>query len=187
MFTCVAFVLCAIGVLAVRRSPFGRKVVAANDSPAACATLGVNVNSTKLIAFTISAGFAGLAGVLFGGSVGSVQSPNFAFLVSLTVLLLARVGGINTATGALLGASTLTAFAIAAPHSNLLAQLQYILTGLAAISVGRDPNGIAGRISGVIEQFRAAAKPQQPVATGAGTPAAAFIAEEGESLVGAGH
>jgi branched-chain amino acid transport system permease protein len=188
MFCCVAFVVCAIGVLAVRRSSFGRKVVAANDSPAACATLGVNVNSTKLIAFTVSAGVAGLAGVLFGGSVGSVQSPNFAFLVSLTVLLLARVGGINTTTGALLGAATLTAFAIAAPHSNLLAQMQYILTGLAAISVGRDPNGIAGRISAVIEQFRAASKPKQTaVATGAGTPAAAFIAEEGESLVGAGH
>jgi branched-chain amino acid transport system permease protein len=187
MFCCVAFVLCAIGVLAVRRSPFGRKVVAANDSPAACATLGVNVNSTKLIAFTVSAGVAGLAGVLFGGAVGSVQSPNFAFLVSLTVLLLARVGGINTATGALLGAATLTAFAIAAPHSNLLAQMQYILTGLAAISVGRDPNGIAGRFSDVIEQFRAAQRPKPTVQSGAGTPAAAFIAEEGENLVGAGH
>jgi branched-chain amino acid transport system permease protein len=187
MFTCVAFVLCAIGVLAVRRSAFGRKLVAANDSPAACATLGVNVSSTKLIAFTISAGFAGLAGVLFGGSVGSVQSPNFAFLVSLTVLLLARVGGINTTTGALLGASTLTAFAVAAPHSNLLAQLQYILTGLAAVSVGRDPNGIAGRISGVIEQFRTAQGAKPAVTTGAETPAAAFIAEEGESLAGARH
>jgi hypothetical protein len=101
--------------------------------------------------------------------------------------LLARVGGINTATGALLGASTLTAFAIAAPHSNLLAQLQYILTGLAAVSVGRDPNGIAGRFSDVIEQFRATQKPKPAIGTEAGTPAAAFIAEEGETLVGAGH
>jgi branched-chain amino acid transport system permease protein len=189
--SCVAFVLCAIGVLAIRRSAFGRKLVAANDSPAACATLGVNVSSTKLIAFTISAGLAGLAGVLYGGSIGSVQSQDFAFLVSLTVLLLARVGGINTASGALLGAATLTAFAIAAPHSNLLAQLQYILTGLAAVSVGRDPNGIMGRISGVIEQFRVVTQQSKPTAGGVtphvGTPAAAFIAEEGEPLVGAGH
>jgi branched-chain amino acid transport system permease protein len=184
MVCCVAFVACAIGVLAVRRSAFGRKLVAANDSPAACATLGVNVNSTKLIAFTVSAGLAGLAGVLLGGSPGSVQAPDFAFLLSLTVLLLARVGGINTATGALLGAATLTAFAVAAPHSNLLAQMQYILTGLAAVSVGRDPNGISGRISGALEQFRST-RPNRPVGAAAGTPAAAFIAEEGDTLVSA--
>jgi branched-chain amino acid transport system permease protein len=186
-FCCIAFVICAIGVLAVRRGPFGRKLVAANDSPAACATLGVSVNSTKLIAFTVSAGLAGFAGVLYGGSPGQVQSADFASLVSLTVLLLARVGGINTATGALLGASTLTFFQVIAPHSIKLAQLQYLLTGLAAVSVGRDPNGISGRIANVIELFRAA-KPTKPAApAAAGTAAAAFIAEEGESLVGAGN
>jgi branched-chain amino acid transport system permease protein len=191
MFSCVAFVLCAIGVPAVRRSAFGRMVVAANDSPAACATLGVNISFTKLIAFAVSAGIAGLAGVLFGGSVGSVQSPNFAFLLSLFVLLLARVGGINTATGALLGASTLTMFSVLALHpgtvSDFIVKLQFPLTALAAISAGRNPNGIMGQISDVIEQFRAASKPKQTAASQAGTPAAAFIAEEGESLVGAGH
>jgi branched-chain amino acid transport system permease protein len=191
VLSCVAFVLCAIGVLAVRRSAFGRKLVAANDSPAACATLGVNVSSTKLIAFAVSAGIAGLAGVLYGGSTGSVQAPSFAFLLSLFVLLLARIGGINTGTGALLGASTFTMFSILALHTGALAthitRLQYPLTGLAAISVGRDPNGIAGRISAVIEQFRSAAKPKAAVSTEAGTPAAAFIAEEGDNLVGAGN
>jgi branched-chain amino acid transport system permease protein len=186
VFCCVVFVLASIGVLALRRGPFGRKLVAANDSPAACATLGVNINSTKLIAFTISAGMAGLAGVLYGGSPGAVNSADFASLVSLTVLLLARVGGINTATGALLGAATLTAFDVAAPHFPRLGELQYLLTGLAAISVGRDPNGISGRISNVLELFRAAGK-AAPISTTAGTPAAAFIAEEGESLAGAAN
>jgi branched-chain amino acid transport system permease protein len=184
---CVVFVVAAIGVLALRRGPFGRKLVAANDSPAACATLGVNINSTKLIAFTISAGMAGLAGVLYGGSPGAVNSADFASLVSLTVLLLARVGGINTAMGALLGAATLTAFDVAAPHFPRLGELQYLLTGIAAISVGRDPNGISGRITNVIELFRAAGPQRGSTAAIAGTPAAAFIAEEGDSLVGAGR
>jgi branched-chain amino acid transport system permease protein len=191
---CVAFVICAIGVLAVRRGSFGRKLVAANDSPAACATLGVNVNSTKLIAFTVSAGLAGLAGVLYGGSQGQVGSDDFAALVSLTVLLLARVGGINTATGALLGAASLTFFAVIAPHTLhvfgvtiQLGAMQYLLTGLAAISVGRDPNGISGRFANIIELFRAATPTKPAAAATPGTPAATFIAEEGESLVGAGH
>jgi branched-chain amino acid transport system permease protein len=187
MECCIVFVLCAVGVLALRRGPFGRKLVAANDSQAACATLGVNINSTKLIAFTVSAGMAGLAGVLYGGSPGAVNAADFASLVSLTVLLLARVGGINTATGALLGAATLTAFQVAQPHVPRLGELQYLLTGLAAISIGRQPNGISGHISNVIEMFRAARPRPGPSSAIAGTPAAAFIAEEGDSLVRAGH
>jgi branched-chain amino acid transport system permease protein len=186
MVCCVVYVACAIGVLALRRGPFGRKLVAANDSPAACATLGVNINSTKLIAFTISAGMAGVAGVLYGGSPGAVSSADFASLVSLTVLLLARVGGINTATGALLGAATLTAFNVAAPHFPRLGELQYLLTGMAAISVGRDPNGISGRFASLIELTRAAGPRRGPTSI-AGTPAAAFLTDGGDGLVGATH
>jgi branched-chain amino acid transport system permease protein len=191
IFCSVAFVICAVGVLALRRGPFGRKLVAANDSPAACATLGVSVNSTKLIAFTLAAALAGLAGALYGGSPGRVDANDFPYLVSLTVLLLARVGGINTATGALIGAASLTFFAVIAPdtinvgsHVLRLGSLQYLLTGFAAISVGRDPNGIAGRIAGVLEQFRTTASGPHGT-TAAGTPAAAFIAEDGDSLVSA--
>lgn len=184
---CVVFVALAIGVLALRRGPFGRKLVAANDSPAACATLGVNINSTKLVAFTLSAGMAGLAGVLYGGSPGAVSSADFAWLVSLTVLLLARVGGINTVTGALLGAATLTAFDVATPHVPRLGELQYLLTGLAAISIGRDPNGISGRIANLIELLRLPGPSATASAGVAGTPAEVFIAEEGDSLVSAAH
>ena len=184
MVCAVVFVVAAIGVLAIRRGPFGRKLVAVNDSPAACATLGMNVNGTKLVAFTVSAGMAGLAGVLYGGSPGAVSASDFAFLVSLTVLLLARVGGINTASGALLGAATLTAFNIAAPHVAQLGELQYLLTGLAAVSIGRGPNGITGRVIDAVDALRARPRVTRMVAA-AGTPAAAFIAEEGDSLVGA--
>jgi branched-chain amino acid transport system permease protein len=186
----VAFAICAIGVLALRRGSFGRKLVAANDSPAACATLGVSVNSTKLVAFTVAAALAGFAGALYGGSPGQVDGNDFAYLVSLTVLLLARVGGINTATGALVGAASLTFFAVIAPHNLTilgwtvgLGALQYILTGLAAVSVGRDPNGIAGRITGVLESLRAPKGGNTYGLTASGTPAAVFLEAEGEGLV----
>src|SRR5437763_16917962 len=46
MICCIVFVIAAVAVLAVRRSSFGRRRVAVNDSPAACATLGVNANWT---------------------------------------------------------------------------------------------------------------------------------------------
>jgi branched-chain amino acid transport system permease protein len=195
MVCCVAFVLCAIGVLALRRGSFGRRLVATNDSPAACVTLGVNVNVTKLITFTTAAGLAGLAGALFGAVPGQVDANDFAALGSLVVLLLARVGGINTATGALLGAATFTGFQVAQPHlaahdlTRHIAQLQYTLTGLAAISVGRDPNGFGGRIVRLIERFNPANSDGAAPATkrvDKGTVGAVFFAED-EELAHAGN
>jgi branched-chain amino acid transport system permease protein len=187
----VVFAVAAVVVLAVRRSSFGRRLVAVNDSPAACATLGVNVNWTKLVVFTSSAALCGLAGALYGGVTHQVGAFDFAALLSLVVLLLARVGGINTATGVLLGAFTFALFPIFVPHLPSFLQSQFLLTGLAAVSVGRDPNGIGGRIADAAaklrEMFGFSPKPAfTSTGTVTGTAAAVFLEEEGR-LVSAGH
>src|SRR3954469_19758255 len=188
----VVFVIAAVAVLAVRRSSFGRRLVAVNDSPASCATLGVNVNWTKLVVFTASAMMCGLAGVLLGGVTRQVDALTFPALLSLVALLLARVGGINTATGVLLGAFTFALFPVFVPHLPHILHNQFLLTGIAAISVGRDPNGIGGRIAQGADHVRRAfgwtPKPAfVPTSAVAGTPAAVFLEEEGGHLVSAGH
>ena len=61
----VVFGLCGVGVVALRRSAFGRRLVALRDSEAASVTVGVNVLETKLAVFTLSAGIAGFAGAFF--------------------------------------------------------------------------------------------------------------------------
>lgn len=190
VFCAAVFALVSIGLLALRRSSFGRRLVALNDSPAACATLGVNINNTKLITFAMASGLAGLGGALYGGVPGQVSPLDFAALLSLVVLLLARVGGINTCTGALLGAMTFALFPVLQKAVPSLANLQYLLTGLAAIAVGRDPNGLGGRIAGIAEQLRSRFSPPPPprvVAAQPGSTGAIFLEEEGDSLVGAGR
>jgi branched-chain amino acid transport system permease protein len=187
VLTAVVFTLAAIALLAVRRGPFGRRLVAVNDSPAACATLGVNVNWTKLIAFTASAGIAGLGGVLLGGVPRSASAIDFAALLSLVMLLIARVGGINTATGALFGALTYAVYQGYSPHLPHLLQNAYLLTGLAAISVGRDPNGFGGRVAQVAERVRPRrAESETPGLPAQATGPAAVFLEEEAGLVHAG-
>ena len=133
----------------------------------------------------------GLAGVLIGGVTKQVDALTFPALLSLVALLLARVGGINTATGVLLGAFTFALFPVFVPHLPHILHNQFLLTGIAAVSVGRDPNGIGGRIAQGADYLRKAfgmtPKPAF-VATGpvAGTAAAVFLEEEG-NLVSAGH
>jgi branched-chain amino acid transport system permease protein len=191
MVSCVVFTVAAVVVLVVRRSSFGRKLVAVNDSPAACATLGVNVNYTKLVVFTASAMMCGLAGVLLGGVTRSVDAYTFPALLSLVALLLARVGGINTVTGVLLGAFVFALFPVFVPHLPHVLHNQYLLTGIAAVSVGRDPNGMGGRIAQACDYFRKAfgfePKPAfVPTSEAQGTLASVFLEEEG-NLVSAGH
>ena len=63
----IVYALCLIGVGALRRGPFGRRLVAMSDSQAACATVGMSITKTKLAVFILTGGMAGLAGALYGG------------------------------------------------------------------------------------------------------------------------
>ncbi len=58
----VVFGLASVGVVALRRSAFGRRLIALRDSEAASATVGVNILETKLAVFSLSAGIAGIRG-----------------------------------------------------------------------------------------------------------------------------
>ncbi|HUR13771.1 MAG TPA: hypothetical protein VM097_04680, partial [Mycobacteriales bacterium] len=157
MVCAVAFTACSIGVLALRRGRYGRQLTALNDSPAACATLGVNTNITKLVVFAASAGLAGLAGALFGGIRSGISPGDFTAIGSLALLLSLRIGGVNTVTGALFGALTVAMFPTLQSHAPSIPQLSYLLTGLAAVSIGRDPDGFGGQVSRLGERLRAGA------------------------------
>src|SRR3954471_204482 len=87
----VVFAAAAVGVLAVRRSSFGRRLLAMSDSQVACATLGMSVTWTKVIVFAASAALAGLAGALFGGLRGSVGTNDFVVFNSLAIFLLLAI------------------------------------------------------------------------------------------------
>lgn len=143
-----AFGLISMFLLALRRGPFGRLLSAMKDSPVACATLGLNLTATKLAVFTISAGLAGLAGALFGGLRTAAGSSDFQVFQSLPVLLLVVIGGISCVTGALIG-GMLYGFLLPLLKDRVpaLAGVTYLLTGVAAVALGRNPNGLSYYIS----------------------------------------
>jgi branched-chain amino acid transport system permease protein len=138
----VVFALAAIGVLALRRGRFGRRLVAMNDSPAACATLGISLVRTKLVVFGLSAGLAGLAGALYGGVYGVVVNNDFEMLASLALLLLATVWGIRSVSGVLLAGLSFVLIPLIPDSSRY--DLVYLLSGFGAIAISRNPEGIVG-------------------------------------------
>ena len=59
-------ILCAFGVANLRRNGTGRRFLAVRANERAAAAAGVNVSRTKLLAFAIAAGIAGIGGVMLG-------------------------------------------------------------------------------------------------------------------------
>ncbi len=85
------------------------------DSPAACATMGLDLTALKLQVFALSAAIAGLGGALLGGWRGQGRAPSSSpcsqgALPGLPLVLLAVVGGIAAVSGALLGGVVLALF-----------------------------------------------------------------------------
>lgn len=168
-FECVVFAVFAVGILAVRRGSMGRLLMATRDSSAACATLGANLTVTKLFLFAASSAIAGVGGALWGGVEREVTSLNFQYQLGLSVVLLVYIWGIASTSAALLGGLSLSvAFPQIAPHlPPRWSQIGYVLTGLGAISLGRNPNGNIGVLSDTWQQVVGSMRRLRP-ATGGG-------------------
>jgi len=132
------FVLSAWLVLAIRRSLFGRRLVAVNDSPAAYATVGLNIGFTKVAVFAIAAAMAGMAGALYGTVQQTVGTTDFDLFAGIIFVLFVTVWSIRTVTGAFLAALTYVALAQISPSGI------GIFAGMSVILIGRAANGILG-------------------------------------------
>ncbi|QXC62930.1 ABC transporter permease [Aquihabitans sp. G128] len=152
----VVFVLLALMITALRRGTMGRRLQAMKDSPAACATLGLDLTTLKLQVFALSAAIAGLGGALLGGWRGKAGLEQFSLLQGalpgLPLVLLAVVGGIASVGGALLGGLLLAVFPLIGVAFPAINDLMTILPGLAGISLASNPDGA---IAQTVTQVRA--------------------------------
>ncbi len=141
----VVAALCVLLVGLVRRSAFGRRLVAMSDSPAAFATVGLSSVRTKMVVFTLSAAMAGLGGVFYAGEQGGIGANDVQVIGSLTLLLFVAIWGIRTVTGALLGGMTAAALPVLQTHLPAsLADLTGLAAGIGIVLLARSPDGILG-------------------------------------------
>jgi branched-chain amino acid transport system permease protein len=86
------------------RSRFGRAFRAVRDDEVAASLAGVHVARTKVMAFMVSSGCAGLAGALLGLSTGIVNTGEFPLTLSIQLLAAMVLGGTGTLMGMWWGA-----------------------------------------------------------------------------------
>jgi sulfate-transporting ATPase len=164
--------LCAWVICNVRTSTAGRRLVAVRTNERAAAALGVSTFTAKLFAFGLSAGVAGLAGILLVFQSHTAVFDQFEPFASINAVALAVVGGVGYVTGPLLG-STLVAGGVGSlPTSAIFGTTQWlVLVGGVALLLLllQNPNGMADQtamqLRGLRERLprRASARPADEI------------------------
>ncbi len=83
-------------------SRYGRNVMAARDDRIAAESVGINIVKTKTIAFVLSAGIAGAAGVLYGLNFSTLVPAKFDFNQSILILVYVVLGGLGNMLGTII-------------------------------------------------------------------------------------
>ncbi|WP_262311912.1 branched-chain amino acid ABC transporter permease [Acidiphilium sp. AL] len=129
------WVLLGVVLLVMRnldRCELGRALRYLKQDQLAASTLGVDARRTKILAFALGAGLAGLAGTLFAVQISTVSPSSFVFTESVTLFAIVIVGGQGSIPGVLLG----TALMFVVPQIfREFAQYRYFIFGIAMIAV----------------------------------------------------
>lgn len=107
----VAFLLMIFTVFVIKNivnSAQGRACLAIRENEIAAETMGVDITKYKVLAFTIGAAFAGLAGGLFAHYYYVAHPSSFTFMRSFDILTMVVLGGLGSITGSISGALLLT-------------------------------------------------------------------------------
>ena len=102
-------VVCVTIMYMFIRSRFGRTVKAIREDYIAASASGVNVTFYKVMTFTISAFFAGIAGAIYAHYMTAMIPTSFNFMYSAEFLTEVIIGGTGSMTGSIIGAAFLSA------------------------------------------------------------------------------
>lgn len=111
-----AFWAMALTVILLRNfinSTHGRACISIRENEIAAEAMGINTTKYKVMAFTIGALFAGLAGGVYANYFYLIQPGTFDFLKSFNILVMVVLGGLGSLTGSIVGAIVMTALSAA--------------------------------------------------------------------------
>ena len=151
----VCVVLTCLVIHMVMKSRHGRAILAIRENEIAAESCGVRTTYYKVMAFTLSAFFAGVAGCLYAGYLGSLQPTTFGFMKSIEILVMVVLGGMGSMFGSVLSAITLTALPEALRAFEDYRMVAYSLV-LVLVMIFK-PTGLMGQydfsMSRILERF----------------------------------
>lgn len=160
--------LVSAGTYLLMRTGTGQRLRAIRDNTPLASSVGINASRTRLVAFVVSAGLAGLAGSLQASNLAYINPSIADFEVGFTALMAVIIGGRATVAGPFLGAAI---FVILPEVLRSADEYRLIILGvLLLVTVIFAPDGIAGRVHAA---YRLLVKPKhaEPPTASPGTPA----------------
>ncbi len=101
--------LIIVSIFTLGRSRHGRAIISIRENAIAAEATGIPTTRYKLLAFTIAAFFAGIAGGLFAHQTSILNAKNFGFNKSIEYLVMVVLGGMGSITGSILASVVLVA------------------------------------------------------------------------------
>lgn len=110
-YLCLALLVVATVVIyRFSNSLFGLALNAMREDQLAAQCYGLNLTNYKLLAFAIGAFFGGIAGGVYAAMINFIAPENFGYSLSIIVISMIILGGLDSIPGALIGAFFLTVF-----------------------------------------------------------------------------
>ena len=159
----------ALAVAALRMivfSPFGFALRAMRDSPLRGEAIGIDGKRIQWTAFVIAGTVAGVGGALFAYLKGSVFPDSLGISLSVDALVMVLLGGVETVSGAVVGAIVYKALSIWLVSQTDLSKL--VLGGFIILIVVAFPKGIVGMLETIRNRRRP--QPHQPESPNSATP-----------------
>ena len=169
MLMAIAFAGVALLLTYIRNGAYGRRLAAMKDSPAACATLGLDLTVTKLQTFALAAGIAGLGGAMLAmWKSSSVGRTDFSLLEGplpgLPLVLVAVVFGITSVGGIVFGSLAFVMMPVLGGWHKVLRNVVNLAPGVAGVGLGQNPDGAAGQVVAGVEEARSGREGERPAA-----------------------
>jgi len=143
----------------LKNSRLGRAWMAVREDEDVAQAMGIDLVTTKLLAFGMGASFGGLAGAIFASKLESAYPHSFNFLVSINVLSLIIIGGMGSIPGVIVGALAL----VGLPELlREFAEFRYLIYGMVlVIMMLTRPEGLIpeARRAEELEEFRREEEP----------------------------
>ena len=140
VYVCV--VICCLVIHMMMKSRHGRAILSIRDNEIAAESCGINTTYYKVMAFAVSAFFAGIAGALFAGRLTVLVPGNFDFMMSINILMIVVLGGMGSMLGSIIGAVVLTSLPLLMQGLNQYRMIIYAF--LLIIVMIFKPSGLMG-------------------------------------------
>jgi branched-chain amino acid transport system permease protein len=138
------FVLITIYVIsALIKSRHGRAILSIREDEIAAEASGIPTTYYKALAFTVSAGFAGVAGGLYAHYLSILDPSTFGFMRSVEILVIVVLGGLGSIFGSVISAAVLTILPELLRQFEQYRMVIYSLL-LVAVMIFK-PSGLCGR------------------------------------------